>query len=502
MRFTLLALAGSTLGVPIQRKTFFGIGLHVSVGTPAQTYFMAPDFAGEEVRMFSGAETRPPHHAPIGHSTSLAAGSNGKLADNMTVADIEFANIPLSIERTMAVRDSYHYSDSEGRLPLGPNSPFLKSHVAAISSAQILTGRSSHPGLDLQLLEAIPEVGTGFTDHICPLVRRSTSWMVKGNLALNGVAVAPHAIEIEFDFNMMGTIEIPRESMSRLVTMLGTTTRDVWVEKTGRLLLPCDERTREFTIAPTFEMQLSAGGPLLNFEFAKDEAGAHRPVDRHPRSGNPICRTGFKINMQEAVWKVSPFSVINSTTVYLDGAHKQIVIRSAADASSLSVFAIQAAPAPRIPVYSQFSVETIDDITTIEFEAVDQDPRDVAKYSLTSARASQKPDGSLHYLFPTTTVRSFKAMSHAIPGIFQLTSQVDLAVARPDMTMTLKLRSVGPHAAGRKYTLEVIYTPMMMSIVLTPFTGQIPRRSAALDQLSAMEQMVFASMGSLGANRK
>jgi hypothetical protein len=313
--------------------------------------------------------------------------------------------------------------------------------------------------------------------------------------------MSPHGIEVQFDFHLVGSIEVPRESMSRLVTILGANTRDVWVENTGRLLLPCDERTRVISVASTFQMQLSAGGPVLTFEFAKDMAGGNRPVERHPRSGAAICRTGFKVNLHESVWKVSPLSVVNATTVYLDGVHKQLVIRVAADVAQLPLVAMEAVAPPRIPVYSHFSVSTADGITTIEFPPVDQDPREMGTFTLRNGRASQKSDGSLYFSLTGASVREFTPTTHTIPGVFQLTSQPDLTISRPDLSLVLKLRNVDPNAVGRKYTLEVIYTSLLMTIALTPFRGQ-SRSSGHEGQIAALEQLVYDSMTDLGASAR
>lgn len=481
MKFTLVALAASVLGAPLQKNLFYGHSLEVFTGTPAHRYTLAPDFDSDELRLFAGAESRSPFLAPIAHSVSLTMSASSRLVDNVTVAGFQCAGVPVNLERGIVPRDVFYHGDSDGRIGLGPSSRLTNEKVMTMSPAQILEGGTSYLGFDVTFIDSVPATGAAYTDVAAPVAPRSSGWSLNTRMTLNGQMVAPTAFNVELDPSLPGIMEMSPEGMRRLVAVFARSRPDVDVDPLGRLMLPCDARG-VIQVPQEVEILLPGGGSI-RLDIPSESGDEPTPTQR-----GFLCRAGFKARLDTPVWSMNPLYIKNLAAVYFSGATKRVTIRSATDLSFAPMMAVPAVAGVRIPVFDRHAVSVEGGITRIAFAPVPMG-RAGPQYVITSMRPDQQPDGTLVYSFTPLSFESMAPSTTELPGLFQFADGPEMKVIPPLMSVTLSLRPATADARGRKFAVQITRSSTMLVVQLSPVIDgrtQKPQLDAAAVRLLEM----------------
>ena len=502
MKLSLTVVIGGFLqqatAVPLQPLFLYGHGMETFVGTPAQRYMLVPDFEGDEIRLFAGADIRSPFVEPVGHSSSLAGGDHGRTMDNITISEVEFENVPVNLDRAGSASDSVHYGDSDGRIGLGPTSVLTRSRVLTMSPCRTLIDGQMVSSFDITFPESMPDLTAGFSDVTAPIAVDASSWAFRAQVRLNGRLVAPAPFEVSLDPTVAGIVETSREGMQRIVAVFAALGVSAQVDTLGRLLLPCDARGR-VRVPQDLLLTLPGGG-----DISLSDTSSVYP-DRVVEKG--MCRTGFKTSLDSTQWRFNPFFVKSLAAMYFDGLQRSVTVRTRVEGSmtAAGLPVMFALPPPRIPMYNLHTVVNFTETrVVVRFEPIESSAGGSA-YIIPSLRPVPNQNGGWSYSFRPLAFEAFAPVSQDIPGLFTLAEGPELNLARPSMTLELRLRRVTATAPGRKYTVRIVRSPMMINLQLIPADGRAPRASGALqadpETLALLEMFMGMSMQGLGSTK-
>lgn len=459
----ILIAAGALIGaVPIQQKGLYGFGMEVHIGTPATKLFMAPDFASAESRIFAAAEMRSPFRGPLLHSSSLrpAVRQPFPFLDNVTLAGVAFPAAGVSLEMERTLRDALHYPACDGRLGLGPQSAFARSHNLSLGLIGVSVGNETQEAIDLELTEALPQLNADQSDIIIPLYPGSTSWSVNASFSMNGLRVSATFGAVQLDPTAYG-IEVPAAAMARLQVIVRMVSPETFLDGMGRLWAPCTADGR-ISVPLPLTMDFQSGDSLDVSRGLRRAVGGE--VQQRTGSTGHVCPSQFRRG-SGTHWRMDPLFAAGAERLFLDSINSRVVIRG--NAAAVRIPTVPGIDVPVVPLFSSFVVSSPErNVTEVTFPARNERERGTPRYCLQQARPTVRADGTLMYIF-SAVGDTQEAAPVQVPGVFKLTGTGELRI-NADNSVTLPLRNVETSSRGRKYRVSVQQSRVMLVIVAEP----------------------------------
>ena len=439
-----------TLGVPIQPRGTQGIATEAFIGTPARRRYMAVDFRKSDTELYAAYPIRSIFFPPFQSSSSQRQAVRGNATvDNVTLAGVHFTHVPLQIITDGDPLVSEPAVNAEGVIGLGPLSRFALEKIVSISPAFLLGGNGTTIGLEMEMLNHVPELEPGCHDIPVPVDEDSPAWSARANVSMTGFSVAT-SVKMVFDPAKI-FIEVPRDAIQRLLVILRIHSQRVRLDEHGIVVAPC---SADGTISIPFDMSFAFTNSLVV------------PVHSSARS-NPdvfgLCQTHFKVTLRESDWIVNPFAFANTDRVFFDAAERSVLLRWRPE--PLVTIRQPLLPMPRIPTFDTHRFETAaDGSSRIVFDPVEAAE---AEFQLVSPVARKGKSGSFLFMF-TCTKGTPRPHVEILPGRYLFAGSEPKLVADESMSVSLLLRRAPSIRGITSYRVSIERMLLVTVIILDP----------------------------------